>query len=203
MKKIFIGALVALFFAQCSTRQNSENILTRARMVSILTDIHILEAKVQQLPAVDPDSSRKIYNTLELRIFEKHGVTKQIYEESFAYYAARPVEFGAIYTTVVDSLNLREQQMGVYLAKQRELEELAELARMDSINRADSIQRLADTLGISFDSLLFLSDSLGYNMDSLVLRDTLKVIPDFMRGTLVQHQDTLSGDSIKQEKEKK
>ncbi|WP_262509891.1 DUF4296 domain-containing protein [Reichenbachiella versicolor] len=173
LKNFIFGALVTLFFIQCSSRQNSEKILTRAQMVSVLTDIHILEAKVQQLSIRKKDSAIKIFNSYQLDLFEKHNVTKNQYERSYTYYAERPKELEAIYAIIVDSLNLQEQKINMLVLKQEELEALAEEARQDSIAqvklRMDSLKVLADTLDISVDSLIFLTDSMQYNLDSLGL----------------------------------
>lgn len=195
VKKIFFGALIALFFAQCSSQQNSEKILTRTQMVSILTDIHILEGKIQELKIKPKDSARKVYNTYEQKIFDIYGVTKSQYEKSYTYYVERPVELAEIYAIIVDSLNVREQEIKM-LIKQEDEEK--RIAREDSLHRIDSIQLLADTLDIPFDSIVFLGDSLAFNLDSLGLSDSLFMT--FGADSLVQ-DSVMTGEPIILEEE--
>lgn len=72
-------------------------------------EIHMLEAKVNQVPIYPLDSAQVVYNHFEKLIFEKMGVTKEQYETSFIYYVDNPTEFDKIYQTVVDSLMQREK----------------------------------------------------------------------------------------------
>lgn len=72
-------------------------------------EIHMLEAKVNQVPIYPLDSAQVVYDHFEKLLFEQMGVTKEQYETSFIYYVDNPTEFDKIYQTVVDSLMQREK----------------------------------------------------------------------------------------------
>ena len=78
-------------------------------MVKILMEVHVLEAKVNQVPIVPKDSTQAVYDHYENLLFEELGVTKAQYEMSFLYYVDHPNDFEKIYTAVVDSLMQREK----------------------------------------------------------------------------------------------
>lgn len=74
-----------------------------------MMEIHLLEAKINQVPIDPPDSVRAVYNHYENLLFEDFGITKEQYEISFNYYVDNPTEFEEIYQVVVDSLMQQEK----------------------------------------------------------------------------------------------
>lgn len=112
MKNIIFSLLALTVLACQFGGKRTSKRLSSEQMISILIDVHILEAKISYIKE-RADSVNKIYNTLELEIFKSHGTDKMTYEESFAYYSADPQKLGRIYETVVDSLNVMEQQLMV------------------------------------------------------------------------------------------
>lgn len=79
-------------------------------MVTVLTEIHLLESKVNNILPVDPaDSVDAVYRHYESILFSDLGITKDQYERSFNYYVDRPSEFEKIYSAVVDTLMTREK----------------------------------------------------------------------------------------------
>jgi len=88
-------------------------------MVSILTDIHLLEAKLSRL-TLGNDSLRKIYNSFERAVLEGHGTAKERYERSFQYYIAKPERLEHIYEIVEDSLIVLEQRVTMEMDKEKE-----------------------------------------------------------------------------------
>ena len=74
-----------------------------------MIDIRTTEGQVAAL-SLSNDSSAKLYNVLEERLFLKHGVDTALYKESLQYYILRPV--GGLYITdaVIDSLKVRQQR---------------------------------------------------------------------------------------------
>ncbi len=75
-----------------------------------MMEVHLLEAKINNVP-VDPfDSAQAVYEHYERMLFEDLGITTDQYERSFNYYVDHPNEFEKIYAAVVDSLMAREQK---------------------------------------------------------------------------------------------
>ncbi|ELR71815.1 hypothetical protein C900_02190 [Fulvivirga imtechensis AK7] len=79
-------------------------------MVSFLIDVYIAEGKVQNL-RVPRDSAIAIFDVYEQKLLEKHGINKDTYVKSMSYYYDHPQKLELIYETVLDSLNLKEQQL--------------------------------------------------------------------------------------------
>lgn len=74
-----------------------------------MTEVHLLEAKIAQLPIRPTDSIQAVYEHYEKLLFKDLGITKEQYENSFNYYVDNPSEFEKVYNVVVDSLMQREK----------------------------------------------------------------------------------------------
>ena len=74
-------------------------------------EIYVTEAKVSNIP-VNRDSMLRAFDYLEIRTFNKLGVSDSVFKKSYDYYLDRPEEMEAIYTVLIDSLNVREQREG-------------------------------------------------------------------------------------------
>lgn len=102
--------MLVYLLASCSSGDAlPEGVLTEDRMVSILLDIHVAEAKVTDL-RVRRDSAMKIFKGYEGWILEQHDVTDSTYRRSLSYYLTDNKKMELIYEAVVDSLNLLEQK---------------------------------------------------------------------------------------------
>jgi hypothetical protein len=82
--------------------------LSQQKMVDILIDMHINEAKVENL-SLSRDSSSQLYQYLEEKVLERHQVSDSVYSQSMNYYMSQPRIMNRIYMVVVDSLSLRER----------------------------------------------------------------------------------------------
>ncbi|HPM30358.1 MAG TPA: DUF4296 domain-containing protein [Chryseolinea sp.] len=104
--------LVSLFLeVSCGGKEEkSEKVLSQAEMVSTLMDIYIAEQKSTFI-TTKQDSSEFIFKKLNAKVLESHNVQDSVLKKSFDYYLAHPKEMEAIYTAIVDSLNLREQRI--------------------------------------------------------------------------------------------
>ena len=87
-----------------------EDVLPKEKMVSFLIDIYVAEGKVQNL-RVSRDSAIALFEVYEEKLFEEHDIDKDTYVKSMSYYYDHPQKLELIYETVLDSLNLKEQQL--------------------------------------------------------------------------------------------
>jgi hypothetical protein len=85
--------------------------LDKDRMINILIDIHIAEAKAGGASLRSQDSATVYYKVLEGDVFKKHGVDSTTYYNSYRYYMRNIKEMDQIYAAVVDSLSLRENSI--------------------------------------------------------------------------------------------
>jgi hypothetical protein len=81
-----------------------ENLLPEETMVSILTDIHLTEARVMQMGLRSVDSSNIVYNRLEKQIFRKYKLDTAQYNASYRYYSTHPREMEAVYKEITGRL---------------------------------------------------------------------------------------------------
>lgn len=81
-------------------------------MVNVLVDVQLTEGIVSALP-VSYDSSQILYTLLEKDIFDKHGVTDSVFTQSMLYYLEDAGKMDRIYTRVIDSLVVRENNPGI------------------------------------------------------------------------------------------
>lgn len=73
-------------------------------MAEILSNIHLLEARVNRLRIKPRDSMQYVYDHLEEQLFVELAVDKDQYEVSLDYYLKYPGELEKVYTSVLDSL---------------------------------------------------------------------------------------------------
>lgn len=78
-------------------------------MVKILADIYTQEEKVNRL-ALAPDSATKVFSYFRTKVFEKNQVADSTFRISLNYYMDHPKEMEAVYATLIDTLQLREQR---------------------------------------------------------------------------------------------
>lgn len=108
MKNIFLTILSLVVLSCGNSEDKPIDLLSKAKMVDILIDIHILESEIQTL-RLSKDSSQLLFNTFEKGVFERHEVNKEVYKRSFEYYLEDVKEMERIYGVVIDSLNYREK----------------------------------------------------------------------------------------------
>lgn len=86
-----------------------EGILTEKQMVTVMTELYLAEEKAGKLP-VPYDSLQDLLPMFSARAFEKTGVSDTLFQKSLDYYMNEPEKLENIYTTLVDSLNLKAQR---------------------------------------------------------------------------------------------
>ena len=87
-------------------------LLSKEKMVSLLVQLHLLEARVEssRLPT---DSARALFQTQERNLLWQNNVseTDSVLPRSYRYYAINRKDMEEIYAAVVDSLAKREANM--------------------------------------------------------------------------------------------
>ncbi|WP_428653269.1 DUF4296 domain-containing protein [Runella sp.] len=84
--------------------------VSEAKMAQILTDIHIIEARVGRLALTSLDSSTIITEHLKLQVFKKYGVDSATYNRSYKFYSTNPIYLERIYDIVVKQLEVRQKK---------------------------------------------------------------------------------------------
>jgi hypothetical protein len=110
-KYIILFFSVLLFSAACSNSSKPDGVLEKPQMLSLLTDIHILDGELYNIPQ-QGDSLYKYGSNKYKALFKKHHTTDAEFKKSLQYYARQPEEIQEMYdslTVIVqrktDSLN--------------------------------------------------------------------------------------------------
>ena len=103
--------VLIIFALSCSSKQQlPPGILTHDQMVAVMSELYITEQKVSSL-GIKRDSLEQIADVMKDKVFAKVGVPDSVFRMSLNYYMDHPQELELIYTSLVDSLNLREQRI--------------------------------------------------------------------------------------------
>lgn len=112
MVRIILFGTMVLVFLSCGKTEKPEGVLTEKQMVNAMTELYLAEEKVNRIP-IPTDSMKKIFPIFSARAFEKAGVSDSMFRKSLDYYMGEPEKLESIYTTLVDSLNLKAQRAGL------------------------------------------------------------------------------------------
>lgn len=103
----FLLVILSLFSCrdEVSLVDKPEELLPEDTMVLLLKDMTVVESHIQMRYG-----QASVYKELMERsgkeILDKYSVSEQRYESSLEYYGSRQLEMQAIYSRVIDSLNL-------------------------------------------------------------------------------------------------
>jgi hypothetical protein len=101
--------VIILGLSCCNKKSAPEGILSQDEMVAVMSELYIAEQKISTL-GVKRDSLSQIFGVMKEKVFAKAGTTDSVFRKSLNYYMDHPREMEVIYTSLVDSLNLREQR---------------------------------------------------------------------------------------------
>lgn len=96
-----------------------DNLISEARMATILTEIHLAEARVSRIGLGSSDSSNIVYKRLERQIFRKFQVDTSAYTKSYVYYSSHPRQMEIIYKQITENLKKKtdDQQKQLHSKK--------------------------------------------------------------------------------------
>jgi len=111
--KFFVPFLLLLALACGSPEKEPlsvappSDILPAEKFALVLADVQLAEAVMNQkmIREDDPLVMGAVYYT---QVFEKHGISKEDFQKSHAYWAARPQDMLAIYDLVITELTKME-----------------------------------------------------------------------------------------------
>ncbi|MEM6737475.1 MAG: DUF4296 domain-containing protein [Bacteroidota bacterium] len=101
--------IILILFAACIAKEVPKDLIGQSKMIRVLMEVHLLEARIDEVSVVPKDSIQLVYEHYENLLFDSLGISKEQYEVSFNYYLSNPKEFEKIYSAVVDSLLQKEK----------------------------------------------------------------------------------------------
>jgi hypothetical protein len=115
-KYIILFFSVLLFSAACSNGSKPEGVLEKPQMLSLLTDIHLLDGELYNI-SQQADSLYKFGTNKYKAVFKKHHTTDTQFKKSLKYYTRQPEEIQEMYDSLtvivqrkIDSLNKKSQK---------------------------------------------------------------------------------------------
>lgn len=128
---------LTLWLTSCSSNEKPKNLIDEGIMVNIMTDIHMIEAEINNLHLQHQDSSVFIYQKLKVKMLKKYNTDTAAFNASFKYYIVNPGKMKSIYAEV--KKNLEEVKKKTIIAsKQKPKLTQPELAK----NKSDSIEAI-------------------------------------------------------------
>jgi len=107
----FTFLLVGVFFSACQDEPKvPKGTISEPKMAQILTDIHLLEARIGRLNLTSLDSSTIVTEHLKQKIFKKYSTDSVAYNRSYLFYSTNPVFLERIYADVVKKLETRQKK---------------------------------------------------------------------------------------------
>jgi hypothetical protein len=111
---VIFGLLLALLTG-CDRPEDVKppaQLLTKEKMVSMLVQLHLLEAQVEA-SRLSIDSARSLYQSQQSLLLRKNNVpeTDSVLQRSYRFYAINRKDMEEIYTAVIDSLQKREAKL--------------------------------------------------------------------------------------------
>ena len=95
--------LVLVLFSCDIPEKVPENILSEEKMIAIIVDVQLLEATYNSRLLQTDDRGERMTRYAN-EIFEHHGVSEKLFNESYSYYQDYPEKLELIYENVFEKL---------------------------------------------------------------------------------------------------
>lgn len=82
--------------------------IERDKLITVLVDVHVAEAAMQELPSEKRDSLGKVYYQ---KIFSLHGVTEADFNKSMFLIRQDPEDLEALYKEVISTLEKKDEEV--------------------------------------------------------------------------------------------
>ena len=103
-KYITLFFSVSLLLSACTADKSKVDIIKHDQMVSLLTDMHIIDGSLYNAISQSPDTLYKYGTARYLFLFKKYHVDSVQFRRSLKYYTNQPVEFQAMYDKILVNL---------------------------------------------------------------------------------------------------
>jgi hypothetical protein len=109
MKRLIHWFFALIFFTGCIFDGTPEGIIHKDKMISLLTDIHLVDG---YLGILGQDNSKQVQVNLYQSVFNKYHTDSIEFRKSLEYYAKKPKELHDMYKEVQSNLdNLDNEQV--------------------------------------------------------------------------------------------
>ena len=116
-KYITLFFSVSLLLSACTADKSKAKIIKRDQMVSLLTDIHILDGSMYNAVSQSADTLYKYGTARYLTLFKKYHVDSAEFRQSLKYYTTQPVELQAMYDKIQANLQAKTDSVNKTMLK--------------------------------------------------------------------------------------
>lgn len=106
----FLKILLPLFLLAACNTELPKGVLSPKKMIPIVEDIHIVDAMLLNSNISKGDSIALSYYAY---IYNKHGISKEQFNTSIAYYAKNPKKLRKVYPQILERLETRDSLLKV------------------------------------------------------------------------------------------
>jgi len=103
-KYIIFFFWLTIILASCGRGKSDQAIIERQQMVSLLTDMHIVDGGMYNMVSINADTLYKYGTARYLALFKRHHVDSSAFRRSLKYYTGKPVEMEAMYDEILKHL---------------------------------------------------------------------------------------------------
>jgi hypothetical protein len=86
------------------------NLISEKQMAAIITDIHVVEARVNKMALPNLDTSTLVSERLKAQLFKQYKIDTATFNANYKYYSTRPDYLERIYEDVTKQLQKREKK---------------------------------------------------------------------------------------------
>jgi hypothetical protein len=144
----FIKLIFLLFLlTACSSDDKPKNLIPQDKMAKILSEIHILEAQINNLHFQHEDSSVYIYQRKRFELIKTFELDTNSFKVSLKYYLLNPDKMKDIYVEVKKLLEAKKKVIEAKKKledKKKKLIENKKKAIPEEIKKIDSLRRIKD-----------------------------------------------------------
>ena len=101
LKYIFPFFWAVLLFSACSGDKTEKGIIPKDQIISLLTEVHLIDGGIYNVVSVNPDTLYKYGNGRFLTLFKTHHVDSVTFRKSLKYYSGKPAVLEAMYEAVL------------------------------------------------------------------------------------------------------
>ena len=141
--KIF---LLTFWLTACGSNDKPENLIPQDKMAKVLSEIHILEAQINNLHFQHEDSSVYVYQKMKVQMLKTFDLDSATFRSSFKYYTLNPDKMKEIYSEVKRILETKKKQIQAKAAAEDKKRKLLENKKNKiipkAIQKTDSLIRV-------------------------------------------------------------
>lgn len=142
--------LLMFWLTACGSDEKPENLIPKDKMTKVLSEIHILEAQINNLHFQHEDSSVFVYQKMKVKLLKTFDLDTATFSRSLKYYLLNPDKMKEIYAEVKKALEAKKKQIQAKVdleaKKKKLLEDKKNKIIPKAIQKADSLMRVKNEI---------------------------------------------------------